>query len=151
MKIIIINFLRQAFPFLLTIGLWRLSDTLWNPAGILAIIPLFFCSFIRPIDWFPLFSVLMCIAIDYNFETVCYWLALYCLVYSVNSFQNIIDLTQLDKNGLYAFMFFFAIAVLIQVCLNITLANAGAGLWMFLWVCALYLPITVLIQRIHND
>ena len=151
MKIIIVNFLRQAFPFLLTIGLWRLSDTLWNPAGILAIIPLFFCSFIRPIDWFPLFSVLMCIAIDYNFETVCYWLALYCLVYSVNSFQNIIDLTQLDKNGLYAFMFFFAIAVLIQVCLNITLANAGAGLWMLLWVCALYLPITVLIQRIHND
>lgn len=151
MKAKIIDFLRQSSPFLLTIGLWRLSNTFWNPAGILAIIPLFFYSFIRPIDWFVLFSILMCIAIDYNFETVCYWLALYCLMYSVNSFQNIIDLTRMDKNGLYAFMVFFGTAVLIQVFLNITAANLLAGIWVFAWASILYVPITVLIQRIRND
>ncbi|MBQ2844602.1 MAG: hypothetical protein IJE79_01130 [Alphaproteobacteria bacterium] len=151
MKAKIIDFLRQLSPFLLTIGLWRLSNTFWNPAGILAIIPLFFYSFIRPIDWFVLFSILMCIAIDYNFETVCYWLALYCLMYSVNSFQNIIDLTRMEKNGLYAFMVFFGTAVLIQVFLNITVANLLAGIWVFAWASILYVPITVLIQRIRND
>jgi hypothetical protein len=147
----LIIFLRHSFPFLLTIGLWRLSDTFWNPAGILAIIPIFYCSFIKPIDWFPLFSVLMCIAIDYNFETVCFWLAWYCLFYSVNSFQNIIDITHMDKNAIYAFICFFGLAVFIQVCTNFTFLNIVYGVLMFMWVSALYIPTTVLIQRIHND
>ena len=42
MKKNIIDFLRVSFPFLLTIGLWRLSVPFWNPGGIMAIIPIFF-------------------------------------------------------------------------------------------------------------
>ena len=68
----LINFLRISFPFLLTVALWRLSGNFWNPAGILAIIPIFFCSFVRPVNWFGLFSVFMCFVIDYKFETVCF-------------------------------------------------------------------------------
>lgn len=151
MKSKIIYFFRRAFPFLLTIGLWRLSDTFWNPAGILAIIPLFFCSFVRPINWFLLFSVMMCIALDYNFETVCFWLSVYCLVFSVNSFQSIIDLTRMDKNGLYAFMVFFAVCIFIQIFLNFTIINFLSGLWIFLIASILYLPVTALIQRVYND
>ena len=109
MKEKLIKFLRISFPFLLTVGLWRLSVSFWNPAGILAIIPVFFCSFVRPIAWFPIFSILMCLVIDYNFETVCFWVAMYCLFYAVNSFQNIIDVTRMDMNGLFAFAVFFGI------------------------------------------
>ena len=88
MKQNIIDFLRRAFPFFITVGLWRLSATFWNPAGVLAVIPIFFCTFVRPVNWFVIFSILMCVCIDYKFETVCFWLATYCFLYSINAFQT---------------------------------------------------------------
>ena len=151
MKEKLIKFLRISFPFLLTVGLWRLSVSFWNPAGILAIIPIFFCSFVRPIAWFPIFSILMCLVIDYNFETVCFWIAMYCLFYAVNSFQNIIDVTRMDMNGLFAFAVFFGIGILIQVITNFTFLTLIFGVWIVLFACLLYIPITNLIQRVHHD
>lgn len=151
MKKFLIDFLRDSFPFLLTVALWRLSVPFWNPAGILAIIPIFFCSFVRPIAWFPIFSVLMCMIIDYKFETVCFWLAMYCLFYAINSFQNIIDITRMDMNGLFAFTVFFGIGILIQVITNFTFLTLIFGVWIVLFACLLYIPITNLIQRIRHD
>lgn len=151
MKKFLIDFLRDSFPFLLTVALWRLSVSFWNPAGILAIIPIFFCSFVRPIAWFPIFSVLMCMVIDYKFETVCFWVAMYCLFYAINSFQNIIDITRMDMNGLFAFTVFFGIGILIQVITNFTFLTLIFGMWIVLFTCLLYIPITNLIQRIRHD
>ncbi len=151
MKKFLIDFLRDSFPFLLTVALWRLSVSFWNPAGILAIIPIFFCSFVRPIAWFPIFSVLMCMVIDYKFETVCFWVAMYCLFYAINSFQNIIDITRMDMNGLFAFTVFFGIGILIQVITNFTFLTLIFGVWIVLFTCLLYIPITNLIQRIRHD
>ena len=151
MKKFLIDFLRDSFPFLLTVALWRLSVPFWNPAGILAIIPIFFCSFVRPIAWFPIFSVLMCMIIDYKFETVCFWLAMYCLFYATNSFQNIIDITRMDMNGLFAFTVFFGIGILIQIITNFTFLTLIFGVWIVLFACLLYIPITNLIQRIRHD
>ena len=151
MKKFLIDFLRDSFPFLLTVALWRLSVPFWNPAGILAIIPIFFCSFVRPIAWFPIFSVLMCMVIDYKFETVCFWLAMYCLFYAINSFQNIIDITRMDMNGLFAFTVFFGIGILIQIITNFTFLTLIFGVWIVLFACLLYIPITNLIQRIRHD
>ncbi len=151
MKNNIINFLRIYGPFLLTIGLWRLSAPFWNPAGILAIIPIFICSFVKPVNWFPLFSVLMCICIDYKFETVCFWLAMYCLFFAINSFQNWIDITRMDKYGIAAFMSFFGLCVLIQVFTNFTFINIARALWIVLWTGALYIPCAKLIQRMQDD
>ena len=151
MKKFLIDFLRDSFPFLLTVALWRLSVSFWNPAGILAIIPIFFCSFVRPIAWFPIFSVLMCMVIDYKFETVCFWVAMYCLFYTINSFQNIIDITRMDMNGLFAFTIFFGIGILIQVITNFTFLTLIFGVWIVLFVCLLYIPTTNLIQRIRHD
>ena len=151
MKKFLIDFLRDSFPFLLTVALWRLSVSFWNPAGILAIIPIFFCSFVRPIAWFPIFSVLMCMVIDYKFETVCFWVAMYCLFYAINSFQNIIDITRMDMNGLFVFTVFFGIGILIQVITNFTFLTLIFGVWIVLFACLLYIPITNLIQRIRHD
>lgn len=151
MKKSLTEFLRFSLPFLLTIGLWRLSVPFWNPGGILAIIPIFFCSFVIQTKWFGIFSVFMCLCLDYNFETVCFWIAMYCLFYAINGFQSFIDIKRMDKNGLPAFMVFFGVAILIQVFSNLSLACFGRGIWMYLYVCAMYMPITILIQRMRHD
>lgn len=151
MKEKLIGFLQISFPFLLTVALWRLSVSFWNPAGILAIIPIFFCSFVKPVNWFPVFSVFMCLTIDYNFETVCFWIAMYCLFYAINSFQNFIDVTRMDFNGIFAFWLFFGLSVLIQVLANLTFLTLFSGIWILIWSSVLYLPITNLIKRVHND
>lgn len=150
MKNNLIAFFRAAFPFLITVGLWRLASPFWNPGGILAIIPIFFCSFIRPVDWFTLFSVLMCVCLDYNFETVCFWVALYCLVSAINGFQSLVDLSRMDKDAIGAFMVFFGGAVLIQVLMNWSWWNLMRGIWIFVWGTGLYIPITTLIKRVHK-
>ncbi len=151
MKHNIISWLRNAFPFLLTIGLWRLSSPFWNPAGILAFIPVFYYSFVRPVPWFVIFAILICFLIDYNFSTVVFWTAVYCLVYSVNGFQNYIDFTRMDKNGLVGFGAIFGVALLIQTFANLTWINLAKGIWIYIWTVAMYVPITVLIKRIEND
>ena len=151
MKENIIHFLRVAFPFLLTVGLWRLSGPFWNPAGVLAIIPIFICSFVRPTNWFLLFSMIMCVCLDYNFETVCFWLAMYWLFYAINSFQTYIDITRMDNHGLFAFMVFFGVAIFIQTVSNFSFMNILRGAWMFVWGCALYIPIAKLIKRVGDD
>ncbi|MBR5625194.1 MAG: hypothetical protein IKW67_00215 [Alphaproteobacteria bacterium] len=151
MKENIVSFLKKSFPFLLTIGLWRLSTPIWNPAGILAIIPIFYCSFIRPIPWFALFSVFMCFVIDYKFETICFWVAMYCLFYAINSFQNLIDIQRMDKNAIFAFLVFFGICIILQIFSNLSFINLINGIWIFMWVTLLYTPTVVLIKRIYHD
>ena len=150
MKNNVINFLRAAYPFLLTVGLWRLSVPVWNPAGILAIIPMFFCSFIMPVKWFGLFSCFICIVLDYKFETTCFWLAMYCLFYAVNGFQSVIDLTHTNKDGLYAFLGFLACCVLILFFANPGVINLVQGVWIILWSTVLYVPIIMSIKRIYK-
>ena len=151
MKENIIHFLRVAFPFLLTIGLWRLASPTWNPAGVLAIVPMFICSFVRPTNWFPLFSILMCVCLDYTFETVCFWLAMYCLFFSINSFQTYIDIPRMDNYGLFAFMVFFGIAIFIQTVANFTFMNLLRGMWIFAFAVIFYIPIAKIIQRVGYD
>lgn len=150
MKSKIINFLQISFPFLITVALWRLSGRFWNPAGVLAIIPIFFCSFVQPVRWFTIFSILMCLCLDYNFETVCFWIAMYCLFSALNGFQTLVDLTRLDKDAIAAFMVFFGCAVLVQVLMNFTFLNLLWGVWIFFWTTLLYIPITTLIKKVHK-
>ena len=80
-----------------------------------------------------------------------FWIAIYCLFYAINGFQSIVDITRMDKNGLPAFMVFFGIAILIQVFSNLSFTSLGRGIWMFVFVCAMYMPITLLIQRTRHD
>lgn len=151
MKSKTVNFLYIAFPFLLTIWLWRFSLPFWNPAGILSIIPIFYCSFVRPINWFGAFSVLICLCLDYKFETVCFWIAIYCLFYAINSFQNIIDITRMNNNGISAFMIFFGTSIFILVLTNPTLHNLMYAIWIFIWTTTLYTPIIATIKKLQDD
>lgn len=151
MKKSIIDFLRAAFPFITVIILWRMSVPFWNPAGILAIIPIFYCSFVRPVPWFAPFAVLFCFLIDYRFDTLAYWTAAYCLFYAINGFQSFIDLTRTDKNALNIFMVFFGVATLILTLAGFSVLNMMRAIWLFAWVSTLYIPITALIKRVCDD
>lgn len=142
-----INFLRAAFPFITVLFLWRLAMPFWNPAGILALIPIFYCSFVRPVPWFGAYSILFCFLIDYKSAAVLYWTAIYCLVYSINGFQTVIDLTHMDKNAIGAFLIVFFVAALILVISNFSIYNLGTAMWLTLWMGILYIPITTLIKR----
>ncbi len=145
-----IDFLRAALPFLAVLVLWRLSIPVWNPGGILSIIPIFYYSFIRPTPWFAPYAVLFCFLIDYKSDTLLYWTTMYCVIYAVNGFQNFIDLTRWDGNGLRAFAFFFCGSLLILFFSNLTWGNLGHLLWTALWGCVLYTPIIGLIGDRHD-
>ena len=151
MKHKIIKFLRDAFPFIAVIVLWRLSIAFWNPAGILAIIPIFYCSFVRPVPWFAPFAILFCFLIDYRFDTLVYWTAMYCIFYAANWFQTVFDLTRVYKNSLYVFMIFFGISTFILTMMDFNISNLMRAAWLFAWVSTLYIPITALIKKVCDD
>lgn len=140
----IVRFFRKSWPFLITLVLWRLSTSFWNPAGILALITVFFYSFIKPVDWFPLFSLLICFLIDYRCNLPLFWTIVYCLFYAVNGFQNYIDATHLQNNALYLFMCFIGLGFFILIFSGMTWGGFLNNLWLFIWLNVLYMPITAL-------
>lgn len=151
MKQNLINFFKNAFPFIAVIILWRLSVAFWNPAGILAIIPIFYSSFVKPVPWFAPFAVVFCFLIDYRFDSLVFWTVMYCLFYAINGFQNIIDLSRVDKNAINIFMIFFGISTFMLCIMNFNFSNIIRAIWLFAWVSTLYIPITALIKKVCDD
>lgn len=151
MKYKIIHFLRVLTPWLAVLVLWRLSNPLWNPAGILAIIPIFYCSFVKPVPWFVPYAILFCFLIDYKFETLAFWTALYCLFYAINGFQTFTDITKTDKNSIHIFAIFISIGMIVLLFMNFSFINIIRAIWIILWLCALYIPISEIIKRVQND
>ena len=151
MKNNIIKSLRIMFPFLLTIALWRLSTPFWNPGGILALIPIFYCVFVRHMPWFGIFGAIMCFLIDYKFNTTGLWLAIYCLFYAVNGFQTIIDLARMDRDAINAFMVFIGVGIIITIFTGFGFINILRGIWIFIFMSLLYMPTALLIKRVRHD
>ncbi|MCM1294428.1 MAG: hypothetical protein NC311_02605 [Muribaculaceae bacterium] len=147
----LIKFLRAAFPFLLTIALWRLSSPFWNPGGILALIPVWYYVFVRRVPWFGLFGLIVCFLIDYKFNTIFLWTSIYCLFYAANGFQSVVDMTQMERDAVAAFMVFIGFGILIAVGTAFSFTNILRGVWMFLFASALYIPIIQLTKRVRHD
>ena len=151
MKREIIKYLRIAFPFLLTIALWRLSCPWVTPAGILCVIPIFYCSFIKPVRYFSIFSLIMCFLLDYKFGSSFMWTIYYCLCYMGMNLQTAIDLTHTKKYGVYAFMTFLGIIILFMFLQHVNIINLLYAFVMFVITCVLYIPMVVTIGAIRND
>lgn len=147
----IVSFLCKSSPFLAVIILWRLQLHFWNPGGILAIIPIFYYSFVRPIHWFTPFAILFCFLIDYSFDTKLFWTTMYFIMYAVNGFQYFIDLQRTDKNAIVPFMIFFGFSLFVLMVINISWVIIPRCIWMFIWVSLLYIPITNLTKKVHGD
>ena len=146
-----ISLLCKMSPFLAVIILWRLQLHFWNPGGILAIIPIFYYSFVRPVQWFTPFSVLFCFLIDYSFDTKLFWTTMYFIVYAINGFQYFIDLQRTDKNSVVPFMIFFGVSLFVLMFFSLSWTMIFRCIWMFIWVSVLYIPITNLLKRVHSD
>ncbi len=136
------KYLKKIFPFLITIILWRLAVPFWNPAGILAIVPIFYYSFIRPINWFAPFAFLFCFLIDYSADTLLFWTFLWCILYAINGFQNYIDLTRQKYDALPIFMGFFGGAVFILCLMDFSFSALVRAIWLTLWAGLVYFTLT---------
>ncbi len=145
------KYIRLIFPFLVTILLWRLSVPFWNPAGILAMIPIFYYSFIRPTPWFAPFAGIFCFLIDYRFDTLLFWTSLYCLFYAVNGLQNFVDLTRQKYDGALVFLGYFGAALLILALMGWNWTGLARAIWLFLWAGIWYMPFTSLSKRLLDD
>lgn len=151
MKQTIIRYLRIAFPFLVTIALWRLSCPWLNPAGILCIIPIFYCSFIKPVPWFAPFALLMCFLLDYKFGSVFMWTMYYCFIYAIMNLQTVVDLTHTKNSGVYAFMAFLSPIILFVIAQHINWINLLYGIVVFTIVSVMYIPMVVTLGVVQND
>lgn len=136
------NILKKLLPFLMTVFLWRLSIYFWNPAGILCLIPVFYYTFVRPINYFALFALIFCFLMDYRCNLPLFWTSIFCLFYAVNGFQNYIDLEHTNNNAIYAFMLFIGFGIILLMTSGFSWANLVNNLWLFAWLSILYIPIT---------
>ena len=144
MKVSIRNLWAKIVPFVTVLVLWRLVIPFWNPGGILAMIPIFYYSFIHPTPWFAPYAAIFCFLIDYTSDTVLYWTALYCAAYAANGFQHHIDLSRWDRGGVRAFIPFFSVGMMILFLSDISVDNLIRTLWTIAWGCVLYTPIIAL-------
>ena len=136
--------LKNILPFFMTVFLWRMSVYFWNPAGILALIPIFYYTFIKPVKFFALFGLIFCFLIDYRCDLLLFWTSVFCLFYAINGFQNYTDLSHSEENDIYFFMAFIGFGMLILTFVGFTWKNLFNNLWLFAWLTALYVPITAL-------
>ena len=144
-------FLKTIFPFLSVLILWHLSVPFWNPGGILALIPIFYYSFINPTQWFTLYAAVFCFLIDYKFDTLLFWTSIYCIFYSINGFQNFIDLTRQKYEGVAVFMGYITVSSIILIISWWSFVGVIHTIWLILWMGMLYIPFVALARRIKND
>jgi len=122
------------FPFAITLILWRLSLPIINPGGILAIIPIFYYSFISPRNEFLPMAVVGCFLIDYNFDTMLFWTAMFCIAYAANYLQTAFRGAVLSRGGIYSFMGFAGACLLILGLRSFFMTFATAAILQMLWL-----------------
>jgi len=151
----LLYYLDLIFPFAATLILWRLDSQLWNPDGILAILPIFYYSFVRPRGFFLPFAILGCFLLDYNFDTLLFWTTMFAIAYGAYGFQSYIDIARQKMDGLYIFMFFFGISLVIlgawATIATLSLWPMLETIWLFLWGTVLYIPFVALAKKLQND
>ena len=135
-------YLKKTLPFLITLFLWRAYVYFWNPAGILALIPIFYWTFVRPVKGFAIFGLIFCFLIDYRCNLPLFWTCIFCLFYAIDGFQSYIDVKNMDNNAIYGFMSFIGIGILLLIFSNLNWNNFINNLWLFVWLNVLYIPIT---------
>lgn len=130
--------LNAVFPFAITLLLWRMAAPAWNPCGILALVPIYYYSFVRPRDEFLPMAVVGCFLLDYNFDTMLFWTAAFCIAYSANYFQTVLRSAVQAADGLLFFSGFAGACFLILGARAMTWESVGTALWMLALCAAAY-------------
>jgi hypothetical protein len=131
------------FPFAVTLLLWRLSTPIWNPCGILAIVPIFYYSFISEKPGFLPMAILGCLLLDYNFDLMLFWTSMFCIAFAANYIQTLMRAAVLRASGFWSFSAFIGICfAILGVHAFFSTWSAIAILqtiWMFVLCAAAYL------------
>jgi len=124
--------LSAIFPFAVTILLWRLSVPFWNPMGVLAIVPIFYYSFVKSRPEFLPMAIIGCFLMDHNFGTFLFWVIFFCATYSANYLQTSTRPFVETANGQFAFMGFVGAALLLLGLSAFTWGAFATMIWMFI-------------------
>ena len=133
----IYRFLDAIFPFAITLVLWRLSFPIINPCGVLAIVPIFYYSFISDRREFLPMAVLGCFLIDYGFGTMLLWTTAFCAAYAANHLQTAFRFAVTARHGLYSFAGFTALCLLILGAWSFFETGGVNALAQAVWIWAL--------------
>ena len=79
-----------------------------------------------------------------------FWTAVYCFFYAINGFQNFVDLTRQNYDGLLIFMGYFGIPLLLLTIGGASWAGLTRNVWLFLWASVLYIPFVALSYKIQG-
>lgn len=148
--------IKAVFPYIATIALWHLSGPVFNPFGVLAVIPIFYYTFCeRAKRWFP-FGVFMCFLIDYNAGTLFLFSAFFLFTNAINNIYGVLDNEDGSLFNIKKFnMFLFALAVFLFLYAVFGAAHFWSFLFGIIWLYALlvvlYLPLAATFKRVSND
>jgi len=120
------------FPFAATILLWRMVVPVLNPAGILAIVPIMYYSFIRTRPEFLPMAILGCFLLDYNFGTMFFWTSLFCIAYAINYLQTATRPIIEIADGQLVFACFIGLSLFMLGIWVFSWVAIGTAIWMFI-------------------
>lgn len=148
MKIYFKNFFNILFPYISVIILWYF-DFFWNPNGFLSLIPIFYFSFIKPVDFYFLFSIFFLLVLDYCTDSLLFFTFYYCVIFSINYFQSFIDITNQKKASHILFLIFISIPIIILTISNNCL-NIFNSVIFIIWIYFLYIMFTKLLEYLKK-
>ncbi|MCL2017574.1 MAG: hypothetical protein FWG80_02270 [Alphaproteobacteria bacterium] len=126
------------FPFAITILLWRMSAPVWNPCGILVMVPVFYYSFVRPRSEFLPMAIIGSLILDYNFDTMLFWTILFCAAYAAHYFQTALRGAVQRAGGFWAFSAFMCFGLFSLGISAGSLQSIGTAAWTLMLTMAGY-------------
>lgn len=143
------NILIISFPFVATLLLLRMTSPIFNPAGILAIIPIFYFGVIHPRDWFLPMAILGTLMLDFQMQLNLFWTILFAAAYAAGTLQPYIDLPSQKRGGIFIFMAWFGLCILLLGISSLAFLPIIQAIWTLFWVSLLYIPFHEFSKRIR--
>ena len=137
MKLYLKNILSVILPYVSVLMLWYF-DLFWNPNGFLSLIPIFYFSFVKPINLFFLFSIFFLIMIDYCSDSLLFFTFYYCMIFSINYFQTFIDLKNQKNGASLIFLVFVSIPIIILTIAS-NFINLINSIFFITWIYFMYI------------
>ena len=148
------KYIQILFPFLSTLILWRLDSPVFNPCGILALIPIFYYSFVKPKNLYFAFAIIMCILLDQSFGTLLYWTFIYCAAYATHGLQSFFDVSRQKSDAIFVFVGFITLTLTILTIWSSFQAWSVAvilkSIWMIPWLSVLYIVFVAIAHKMDD-
>ncbi len=148
------NAFHAILPTALLLIFWNLSHPIWNPGGILMVIPAFFFIIYYPNKLPFSIAFLMFLLLDYTNDTLLMHTFLFLLIYGVLGIQNIFNLTQQKMNSWFFFSCIMSCALIIMGAISSIASGALISLTMLIWTiiltCCLYYPLSLIFNKLMS-